>query len=187
MYTYIFAQNMERIFNIEEYRDPDISDQVLEKIRKENIHIGVPGIAPVHNAGPKKWITNGEINRFVEREDPIPEGWRKGRSNCVFNDPEKQKEFASRVDREKSKLAAKKAWDEGKMDHRNHAGGGMLGDKNPTKRPEVKEKIRQAALRDSKNRSERIKRVKPWLSSDGGWERTRMRKNDIPTTVSARK
>ena len=68
----------------------------------------------------------------------MPSGWRYGRSNCVFNDPNKQSEFSGRSDRKKAGKSIKRAWDEGKFDKRDHSKCGTKGDQNPSKRPEVK-------------------------------------------------
>lgn len=109
----------------------------------------------------KRWITDGKADRYLDKNIEIPEGWRAGRSNCVFNDKNKQKEFCSRVDREYNGKQIKKAWDEGRF-NRDHSKCGTKGDKNPAKRPEVRLKIQQAAIKDSKNRSERMKANKTW-------------------------
>lgn len=91
-----------------------------------------------------KWITNGIEERIVKNHDDIPEGWRKGRCRSSFNDPENQRKFSARVDRKKNGLAIKQAWADGKFKHKKSSG--IKGDRNPSKRPEVKEKIRQAQL-----------------------------------------
>ena len=111
----------------------------------------------------KMWITNGQIDKYILKTDLIPDGWRKGRTRCIFHDVDKQVEFSKRVNFEARGLAIKKAWDDGKMDHRDHSKCGTSGEDNPSKRPEVREKIRQSALSESVERSERMKRVKPWL------------------------
>jgi len=33
----------------------------------------------------KMWITNEKEDKYILKTEVIPEGWRKGRSNCVFN------------------------------------------------------------------------------------------------------
>ena len=110
----------------------------------------------------KMWITNGAQSKYHNKDIEIPEGWYRGRHNCIFNDSEKQKEFSSRVDRVKNGLGVKKAWDEGKFDKRDHSKCGTKGKDNPACRPEVRKKISEAALADGKARAERIKKVKPW-------------------------
>lgn len=97
------------------------------------------------NKGERVWITDGQKDVFAIRKDPLPEGWRKGRSKCVFNDPEKQREFSNRCDSETKSKAAKQCWKDGKYDDR--VVDWSKGENNPAKRPDVKEKIRQAQLR----------------------------------------
>lgn len=88
----------------------------------------------------KIWITDGKVDRYHNKDEVIPEGWTRGRSNCVFNDPKIQKEFTSRVDRKKAGKGIKRAWDEGRF-NRDHSKCGVRGDQNPAKRSEVKEEI----------------------------------------------
>lgn len=70
----------------------------------------------------KMWITNGNEEKYILKDSHIPEGWKKGRSKrCVFNNTEKQKEFAKRDKRtseERSKIL-KKLWSEGIFDNRD--------------------------------------------------------------------
>lgn len=111
----------------------------------------------------RMWINDGIVSKYHFKDLPIPDGWMKGRINCVFNDPEKQKEFSSRSDRKKAgessrKTAKERGW------KWNSNSGFRSGDENVSKRLEVKEKIRQAALSQSKERAERIKKHKPWES-----------------------
>jgi len=113
----------------------------------------------------KKWITNGIVDKYLTKGLELPEGWRYGRSNCIFNDPEKQKEFGSKADLEKRGESIKKAWDEGRV-IRDHSKCGLKGELNVAKRPEVREKIRLAALADSKNRSDRMKILKAQWDND---------------------
>lgn len=108
----------------------------------------------------KKWITDGASDVYINKDNALPEGWRYGRSNCVFKDSIKQREFASRVDIEFRGSKIKEAWDSGKMDVRDHSKCGSSGDSNPAKRPEVREKMRLAALNDSANRAERMSRLR---------------------------
>lgn len=114
----------------------------------------------------KMWITNGEEDKYILKETVIPNGWRKGRCKCIFNDPNRQKEFAARVDLEKRGKALKQAWSDGKFDSRDHSKCAFKpGKDNVACRPEVREKLRKAALEQSAERAERIKVVKPWLKS----------------------
>lgn len=91
------------------------------------------------------WITDGENNKYIINTCEIPDKWYKGRSNCVFNDKNKQAEFSKRTDRVKAGISIKKTWDEGRF-IRDHSKCGVSGDKNPSKRKEVKAKISLAAL-----------------------------------------
>jgi hypothetical protein len=97
------------------------------------------------NKGERVWITDGTKDVFAMRNEELPEGWKYGRSKCVFNDPNKQKEFSNRCSSETKSKAAKQCWEEGKYDKR--VVDWTKGDDNPSKRPEVREKIRQAQLR----------------------------------------
>ena len=107
----------------------------------------------------KKWITDGKVDKYIDKNVLLPEGWKYGRTKCIFNDSVKQKEFGSRVDIIKRGSKIKEAWIEGKFDKRDLTGK-ISGDKNPAKRPEVKEKIRKAALLQSKERSLRMKKMR---------------------------
>jgi hypothetical protein len=106
----------------------------------------------------KRWMTNGVKDKYINKDDVLPEGWEYGRCNCVFNDSKKQSVFSRSRDTTKQSESLKKVWSEGKF-NRDHSKCGTRGDNNPTKRPEVKEKIRQFALTQSKERSDRMKRL----------------------------
>jgi len=41
------------------------------------------------------WITNGVNDKIIKNNRKIPEGWTKGRTNCIFNDSSNQKKFNS--------------------------------------------------------------------------------------------
>lgn len=58
----------------------------------------------------KCWITNGVNDVYHLKSEPIPEGWSKGRSKCIFNDVKKQKEFGAKANRnsDKQKEASRK-------------------------------------------------------------------------------
>lgn len=103
----------------------------------------------------KIWITDGLQDKYHDKHISIPEGWKKGRTNCVFNDSAKQKQFSKKAKKENRSNGVRKAWQEGKFTNRNKPG--VSGDNNPAKRPEVREKIRQAALSNSSKTSERMK------------------------------
>jgi hypothetical protein len=109
----------------------------------------------------KQWITDGVVDKYIDKTQLIPEGWKKGRSNCIFNNSDKQKEFSAKSDRKKFAETMKQKWASGEF-VRDHSRCGTRGDDNPAKRPEVREKIKEAALRDSENRSKRMKQNKIW-------------------------
>lgn len=58
----------------------------------------------------KHWITDGTQDKYDLKINPVPEGWKKGRSKCVFKDCSKQKEFNLRANRnsDKQKEASRK-------------------------------------------------------------------------------
>lgn len=58
----------------------------------------------------KHWITNGTQDKYDLKTNAIPEGWKKGRSNCVFRDSSKQREFNKLANRstDKQKEASRK-------------------------------------------------------------------------------
>ena len=157
IYTYNFSQNLCEILEIPFEEMPSLSDQELDKIPEDSKKTSLGG----STTSGKIWITNGTVDNYIFNFETIPEGWKRGRSNCVFKDAKKQREFSSRVDRKKCGEQIKKAWDEGRF-NRDHSKCGTLGDKNPAKRPEVREKMKAAALADSEKRSIRMKKVQPW-------------------------
>jgi hypothetical protein len=113
----------------------------------------------------RMWINDGAINKYHFKDQPIPDGWNKGRINCIFNDREKQKELNSRVDVKVRGNKIKAAWDSGKFDKRDHSKCGVKGKDNPACRPEVRKKISDTAKRTSKERSERLKNNPIWQKS----------------------
>ena len=117
----------------------------------------------------KMWVTDGTFDKYINKDDEIPQGWKRGRSKCVFNDKEKQREFGAMADIEKRGKKIKEAWDAGKMDHRKP--NPKYGDDNPSRRPEVREKIRKAALKESHIRSERMKKNRVWEYSSRGHDK----------------
>lgn len=88
----------------------------------------------------KVWITNGTVDVYHIKTNPIPEGWRRGRSKCVFNDKKTQSEFSKRSDRLKAAEKTKERWANGEV-IRDHSKCGTKGDDNPSKRPENRKKI----------------------------------------------
>ena len=108
----------------------------------------------------RRWANNGVTQIYLKKDQVLPTGYEYGRINCVFNDSNKQKEFASKVNREKRAKKLKDTWDSGKFNRDNtYLVELMTGENNPAKNPETAEKIREAALRDSKNRSDRMKKM----------------------------
>lgn len=89
----------------------------------------------------KCWITDGETDRYWSRNQELPKGWTKGRTNCIFKDANKQKELSSRRDLNTFSNSLAAAWAAGKFDKRDNAKCGVKGDKNPAKRQEVREAI----------------------------------------------
>lgn len=63
----------------------------------------------------KKWITDGMHDRYYDANLLLPEGWKYGRANCVFNDRTKQKEFSDRADKSKGGITRSKMWKDGKI------------------------------------------------------------------------
>lgn len=119
-------------------------------------------------ASGKMWITNGQIDKYILKTEPVPEGWNMGRTKCVFNDHAKQKEFSDRAPRNPHTEESKLKMRESALKTSKERSERFKGDKNPTKNPEVRQKISQFALSESAKRSERMKRVKPWLKRTYG-------------------
>lgn len=114
----------------------------IERLKPElNMTMGGEGGSTTHN---KMWVTDGKNNLYIDKGTAIPENFHKGRF-CKFSDPKFQKELSLRADPEKRRLAIKKAWDEGRI-VRDNSKLGKSGDLNPSKRPEVKQKISEWQL-----------------------------------------
>lgn len=94
----------------------------------------------------RQWITDGIQDKYIYKTDEIPIGWRKGRSNCVFNNSENQLKFAKLATSESRARGMRKAWADGKMNKRDNSRCGCKGDANPAKRPEVRKKISETHL-----------------------------------------
>jgi len=107
----------------------------------------------------KMWITDGKTDKYILKDSEIPNGWEKGRTNCVFNNSENQTDYAKKRDVNKFSESLKEAWASGKFNKRDNSKIGRKGADNVACRPEVKEKIRKAALDDSDNRSNRAKQI----------------------------
>lgn len=97
----------------------------------------------------RQWVTDGKEDKYIYKTDQIPAGWKKGRSNCVFNDSSNQLGFAKLATTEARRSGMLNAWAVGKMDKRDNSKCGTSGDNNPAKRPEVRKKISEAHLRRS--------------------------------------
>lgn len=95
------------------------------------------------------WITNGIEDKYWMKSDAIPAGWTRGRHNCVFRDPVKQRDFSSRRNNEKFSNSLKKAWADGKFDKRDHSKCGAKGENSPSKRPEMRQRFRDMAAQRS--------------------------------------
>lgn len=111
-----------------------------------------------NTVGNKIWITDGTTDKYHDKSTPLPTGFIKGRTNCKFKDKNFQREMLGRQDSIKRSNMMKEKWVTGKMAHRDHSRCGRSGEDNPAKRPEVREKIRQAALKQSVERSERMRK-----------------------------
>jgi len=105
----------------------------------------------------KMWVTDGKCDKYVFKDSIIEEGWKKGRSNCIFNDSKKQREFGMMADAAERGKKIKEAWDAGKCDHRDNTN---IGSKN--KDPEVKAKISKAltGIKRSEETKEKIRASK---------------------------
>jgi hypothetical protein len=95
----------------------------------------------------RQWVTDGKADKYIYKTDPIPPGWFKGRSNCVFNDSSNQLKFAKLATTEARRNGMSQAWASGKMNKRDNSKCGLKGDMNPAKRPEVRKKISEGQLR----------------------------------------
>ena len=90
-----------------------------------------------------RWTTDGISDVYRNKEELLPVGWRFGRSNCIFNDSKKQKEFSKRSNREEAARKTKERWKNGTF-VRDHSKCGVVGEKNPAKREEVKRKMSES-------------------------------------------
>lgn len=93
----------------------------------------------------RKWVTDGRIDKLIYKDEPIPNGWKAGRSKCVFNDGNRQKELASRVDIQKRGAAISGAWDKRESNGLGKRVTGLTGDSNPAKRLDVRRKMSLSA------------------------------------------
>lgn len=73
----------------------------------------------------RQWVTDGKEDKYIYKTDQIPDGWRKGRSNCVFNDSANQLKFAKLATTESRVTGMSKAWADGKMSKRDNTNIGL--------------------------------------------------------------
>lgn len=121
----------------------DVNDRERHWIKELNPSLnmtgGGDGGSTTHN---RKWFNNGITNMYILDGAVIPDGFVRGRI-CLFNDPEFQRQQSRKVDRQKAGASIKRAWAEGKMQHRKP--NPRFGDDNPAKRPEVRAKLSASA------------------------------------------
>lgn len=95
----------------------------------------------------KRWITDGVVDVYHPKNKPLPDGWVYGRTNCKFNDPEFQAEMSGRGHAAQTYdmriAAAAKATITKRL---RGSFPDISGDKNPAKRDDVRNKIKQAAI-----------------------------------------
>jgi hypothetical protein len=93
-----------------------------------------------------RWITDGVVDKYFPKDKELPEGWRLGRSNCKFNDSQFQKEMSKRSHEVQTPEIRKQA---GVKAAKTRKERGVFrdisGDKNPSKREDVRLKIKQSA------------------------------------------
>lgn len=119
-----------------------------------NMTKGGDGGSTTHN---RRWVTNGTEDLYLLAEEVLPVGYRYGRSRCVFNDPKLQKEFSSRSDREKARIKFKETWKTKVLseEEKQKLSDRMSGDRNPSKRADVKKKISEKQKENFKLKAER--------------------------------
>lgn len=114
----------------------------------------------------KRWITDGKTDIYINKNQKLPNGWKPGRSNCIFNDSNKQREFGKRVDIKKRANSIKLAWNNknnNKFGTRKNRD--ISGVNNPLSNSENKLKhlLSNRTPEIRKFRSELMKKNKPWL------------------------
>ena len=93
----------------------------------------------------RKWITIGNEDRLIDKTKDIPDGWKAGRSKCVFNDSNKQREFGANVNPLKRGATMVIAWENRSENKLGSRVTGLFGDANPTKRIDVRAKMSASA------------------------------------------
>jgi len=122
-----------------------VNDDFVKDPNTYNFKVGGSGGNTLRG---RKWFNNSTDEKYFHPGEE-PAGWVKGRlESCSFNDSEKQRQRAAKVDRKKRSESLTKAWAEGRF-NRDHTKCGTKGDNHPAKREEVKEKIRQKQLERS--------------------------------------
>ena len=71
----------------------------------------------------KMWITDGLLDKYILKDAEIPVGWSTGRSNCIFKNSDKQKEFSAKADISSRGNSIKQAWVDGKFANRKSHNG----------------------------------------------------------------
>jgi len=95
----------------------------------------------------KIWITDGIADKYIECTETIPEGWVRGRTNCKFRDSKFQSEMGRRGSESQTSEIRKKAAAKATATKKErNSFPDILGENNPAKRNDVRQKIKQAAL-----------------------------------------
>lgn len=92
------------------------------------------------------WVNDGKNEILIHKKEHIPGGFKRGRINAAFNDPNNQKKFALQRNIEKHKKNMKKAWASGKYANRDTTNIG----KNQNWTEERKARHREMALNRKK-------------------------------------
>ena len=72
----------------------------------------------------RMWIRKGNKEKYILKSESIPNGWERGRTKSVFNDPEKQKEFNKRANHQTEKqIEASRRMGLSNKGHTNSKGG----------------------------------------------------------------
>lgn len=152
----ILYKNMKK-YGVENYTIESLhqcDDSVLDEAEKKFISELQPKLNMTaggdggNTTGNKRWVTDGVKNKYINKTDELPDGYRFGRI-CIFNDPEKQKEFSNRANRELQGTSIKAAWAAGKFENRDYSNNHFRKN-NPSKNPEQKELLKEFQLIRSK-------------------------------------
>ena len=113
IYTYEISKRLSEIFNVDFDEISSISDQELQKIpkiTKENIFANTDYVSGM------VWITDGENNRYMNPNELMPTGWRRGRTlkkHMAKTDPKKWSEIC--------KKSAEKQWKNAEQRKKKHS------------------------------------------------------------------